>query len=321
MKYKTTATVALTSFAIFMALVVAGGICVGAGFTDYAKNSGAVDSIQDIIEYVEDYDVSFEVGDTERATADYVRELNSDVEKVVLSTGGCSVDVRNGSEFSVRFTGTVSAGKFTDTDQSSDKAISSADAVAYYDNSGIIEAGFNDGTLDIRVESAHSVQIMGFGANASLGHITVTFPDTYTGSFELDNCFAEVTFAGVDFDELTLDSCMGEINLYNCSVNMLNVTKLAGEVDAEGGNIAGVCFEDIAGEINVDTICNLTTDSIISNIAGEITIELPVGSQLNVTRDDVLGELRIDRAITGGDSAVTLEVSDVVGEVNVEIDD
>lgn len=321
MKYKTTATVALTSFAIFLALVVAGGICVAAGFPDYARNSGAVDSIQDIVEYVEDYNVNFEVGNTEKATANYARELNGDVEKVVLSTGGCSVDVRNGSEFSVSFSGNVTAGKFADTNQSGEKAISSADAVAYYDNSGIIEASFNDGVLDISVDSAHSVQIMGFGANTSLGHITVTFPNTYTGSFELGNCFAEVTFAGVDFDELTLDSCMGEVDIYNCSVNMLTVINLAGEANAEGCNIAGVCFDNVAGEINIETLCGLTADSTISDVAGEVSVELPRGSQLNVTRDDVLGEVRIDRAITGSTGAANLDISDVVGEVHVEIDD
>ncbi len=320
MRYRTTVTVALTSFAIFLALVVAGGICVASGFADYAKNSGVVDSVKDVLDYVSDFDFEFSAVDTDNASAEYVRELNSDVEKVILSTGGYSVDVRNGSEFSVVFTGKVTAGKFSDLDQSGENVVSSADTAAYYDNSGIINAGFSKGVLEISVDSVKTISVIGFNSDRSIGHVTVTFPDSYNGSFELDDSFAEVSFAGTDFDELTLDSCMGEISLYDCSANMLTITRLAGEVEVDDGNIAGIRFENIAGEININTLCELTADSIISDIAGEINVELPAGSQLNVTRNDVLGDVRIDRAIEDGAGAAALEIIDVVGEVHVEID-
>jgi len=315
MKYKTTVTVALTSFAIFMVLAVAGGICVAAGFSDYARNSGVIENAQDLIDYVEEFDINYtpaSAGETKTTSEEYTCELGREVKAIVIATGGCSVDVRSGSEFSVSFTGKTFIDKLTE-------AVSSADAG--YDHSGIINAGFNNGTLDITIESARTFNIVGFGANTSIGRLTVTVPSDYNGSLELKDSFAEIDLSGLDFNELVFTSCMGEIELRNCSANMLTISNLAGEASIEGGNIAGICFEKIAGEINLEPACELTADSIISDVAGEISIELPRGAQLNVTQDDVLGSVRIDRAITGGAGAANLTVSDVVGEVHVEIDD
>lgn len=345
MKYRTNITVALTSLAIFLALAVAGGICIAAGFADYAKNSGFIDSAKDIFEYVEDYSVDFSVSETEHAEADYVRQLGSEVERITVTTGGCSVDVRNGSEFSVIFSGKVNAGKFgnpgqndsnaaifaddvsaSDISSSSDVSsasdiISAADAADYFFNDGIINARFIDGVLEINVESEKNISIVYFGTADPLGHVTVTIPDFYTGSLELKDCFAELTVAGLDFDELALSSCMGEIEISNCSANQFTITNMAGETDAEDCRFAAVYFDDIAGEINVDSRCGLTSDSLISDIAGEVNIELPAGSQLNVTRDAVLGDVRIDRSITDGEGAATLEIISVMGEVSVDAND
>ncbi|MBE6760327.1 MAG: DUF4097 domain-containing protein [Ruminococcaceae bacterium] len=322
MKYKSTVTVALTSFAIFFALAVAGGICTAAGFSDYAKNSGVVDSVKDFFDYLKDFRFTASDEDTEKANADYVRKLGSDVEKISVSTSGCSVDVRNGSEFSVTFSGSVTAGKFDDLDQTGgNKAVSAADAAADYDNSGIINASFTDGVLNISVESSKTFSIVGFGGSSVPGHVTVTLPDTYTGSFELNDCFAEVSVSGLDLDELALNSCFGEVEVRSCGADMLTVTGLMGEVEVDGSRIAGVNFDSITGEISLDNLCAFTVDSTISDVMGEVTIDLPAGTQLDVDQNDVLGVVSIDRAITNGAGTASLTVTDVVGEVNVEIDD
>lgn len=323
MKIRGNVTGAVVSLAVFLAFAIAGGICLAAGFGELVANSDVINNVNDLVEYVDDFSLNVNVSDkTEKATAYYVRELSEDVEKVVIATEGCSVNVRSGSEFSVDFSGSVNQGKFAVLNESDEpNATESEFDAAYYDHSGIINASFEDGVLKISIDAALEISGININVNANIGHITVTIPNTYTGSLELRDSFAEIGVAGLDFNELTLINCLGETDIHGGSIQMLNITNMAGEVDVDDCRVSGVHFENIAGEIDVSSDAAFTADSIVSDIAGEVNIDLPRGSQLNVTKDDILGEVGIDRAIVGSDTAPALDISDVMGEVVVEIDD
>lgn len=319
MKIRGIVTGALISLAVFLAFAIAGGVCLAAGFGELVNNSGVIETADDLFEYIDNYvdDFSMDLNvtaDSEETTAYYGRTLSDEVESIVLETGGCRVDVFRGEEFAVEFTGSVEAGTFAEDTASGEDA--AADTAAYYASNGVIDAALNGSELKITVNSATTV----WGINASIGSVKVCIPESYTGSFELVNSFAEINVRGISFDELTFNSCMGEIDVTGCDVNILNIENLAGEFDAETCSIQGLNFKNIAGEINVDSLTALTADSEITNVAGEVSVELPRGTELNITREDILGQVDIDRAIVGGENAPYLEISDVAGEVSIELD-
>ena len=323
MKYRNNVTGAVISLAIFLAFAVAGGICLAVGFAELVANSDTINTVHDIVEYVDDFSFNVNIGDnTERATARYERELREEVKEIVIATGGSSVNVREGSMFSVDFSGSVGAGKYGNLAESdAPKAVESQSSEAYYDHSGIISASFEGGVLTVSVDSAINVQGVNFNWGADMPSMVVTVPASYTGSLEIKDSFAEITMGGMSFDGLTLSNCMGEIDIYNSSINLLTVSKLAGEINVEDSEVSAVDISNIAGEVDVHSVVPFTADSIISDIAGEVNIELPAGSALNVYQNGVLGQVSIDRDIAGDAAAPVMEIDDILGEVNIDIDD
>ncbi len=330
MKYRNTITVALVSLAIFFAFAVAGGICLGAGFGEYAKNSDMINNFSGFVEYVEEYADVFDDNDfsisAQRSEAHYVRELDAELTSIVIdaSGGAVTVDVGATEEFRVDFDGNVKSGSYDVFDEYTQPVVSGdvvVDYADYYAHSGIIEARLKGDTLHISFDSALGVSIkpgfVNIGGNNS--RISVTLPASYNGSLEIKNCVEDTVLRGCKLDSLTLESAAGEI-LANGNINMLVISNLAGEVDAEGA-IRGIDFSNIAGEISVNSTVALENDSVIENIAGEVEIDLPYGSTLNVERDNVLGIVDVDSSITGAADAAVLRVSDVLGEVIIEIFD
>lgn len=325
MKIKGNVTGALISLAVFLAFAIAGGICLAAGIGELAQNTGAIEKLENIAGYFGDFSdfegVDFGGIGTEEATAYYSCTLGEDVKTIDLKASGNGLKVVTGNEFSVDFSGMVKSGQFSELNEST-VLVSSSDVSGSdcYEHNGIIDVHLEGDVLTVKVNADNPVISFGNFENY-YGKIIVTIPESYTGSLELDGSVSEIDVIGVSLDNLAFNGGVGEVDIDDCSIQMLTVEKLVGEVDTQRSRIYGVELSDITGEVSINTMDAFTNDSTISDVLGEVSIDLPFGSQLNISRSDVLGEVRIDRSITGGDDAPYMEISDVLGEVTVEIDD
>ena len=316
MKFKGNLIGALISLAIFLGCAIAGGICLAAGIGDLAQDPEIISSVESVFENIGDFDLNVNLTtETENATAHYTRQLSDDIDTISIATSCCAVDIARGDEFAVDFTGVVADGSFAVTNESTTGEGDELNA-DYYFNDGIINATLSGGALKINVKASAKV----FGVSNSVGRITVTIPDSYTGSLELGDGVAEINVSGLSLNGLTLSNCLGETEITGCSIQMLTVTDLLGEVDTGNCSIYGVDFSNIMGEISVDTKDAFTGDSAIRDVMGEVSIDLPVGAQLNVHSSDILGQVSIDSRLTGEASAPALDISDIMGVVTVEID-
>ena len=207
MKYRNTLTVALVSLAIFFAFAVAGGICLGAGFGEYAKNSDMINNFSGFVEYVEEYADVFDDNDfsisAQRSEAHYVRELDAELTSIVIdaSGGAVTVDVGATEEFRVDFDGNVKSGSYDVFDEYTQPVVSGdvvVDYADYYAHSGIIEVRLKGDTLHISFDSALGVSIkpgfVNIGGNNS--RISVTLPASYNGSLEIKNCVEDTVLRG-----------------------------------------------------------------------------------------------------------------------------
>lgn len=337
MKFRGNVTAAVISLVIFLAFAVAGGVCLASGFTELVQNSDVINNFGDLVDYVDDFSFNIDLNgvnideDADRASAYYARTLSGDIDSIAIKSTGCAVEMRRGDEFSVSFTGLVPGGKYDDLSvESPDRlTVSSGDVsgsdvafdAAYYENSGIIEAHLNGGELTVEIDATIYVTGFNMSVNSNVGQAVITIPADYTGAVEVRDVFAEMKVSGLSLSELILKNCMGETEIRGCAIDMFTVSNMAGEVDVDNSSIGGVCFENIAGEINVNSDCALTVDSVIDSVAGEINIELPYGSKLDIDKSGVLGEVEIDRNIIGGTGDAVLEITGVMGEVTVEIND
>jgi len=332
MKFKGTLTVALTSLAFFLAFAVAGGICLATGFTEYASNSEFINNANDLFNYVEQYAGDFDadgIGSGIRTQASYERELSTDaVDTIVIDASGCAVDIKavSGNMLSVDFNGLAASGVNTVFDDYSTTA--DGETVfdsSYYAHEGVIKAELKGSELHISLATARIGSSIGgihFGINATtgIGDVRIALPASFTGNLEIKNSVDDIVIDGFNLENFSLTNCAGETDISRSTIGMLTVKNLAGEVDAKG-TILGVDFRNVAGEIKVDTAAVFDKDSIIEDIAGEIEIDLPYGSALNITKDDVLGMVDVNGIATGVASAPYLQISDVMGEVTVEIAD
>lgn len=329
MKFKGTITVALTSLAIFFAFAVAGGICLASGFREYAGNSELINDVGDLFHYVEQYADDFDtdgISSGARTQASYERELNMDaVDTIVFDASGCAVDFSavSGNMLSVNFDGLAASGANTVFDDNS----TSADGEivfdsGYYAHDGVIKAELKGRELHISLDTARvgaSIGGINFGINvgSGIGDVRIALPAAFAGNVEIRNSIDDIVISGVTLESLSLNNTAGEIDVAGSTIGLLAVSNLAGEVDAKG-NILGVDFRNVAGEIKVETFACFDRNSVIEDIAGEIEIDLPVGSALNVTRDDVLGMVDVKGIAAGTASAPCVAISDVMGEVTIE---
>ncbi len=342
MKFRGNVTAAVISLVVFLGFAVAGGVCLASGFTELVQNSDVINNFGDLVEFVDDFSFNIDLNgvnmdeDADRASAYYARTLSESIDSIAIKSTGCAVELREGDEFSVSFTGMVPGGKYDDLNASSagrlpvssgdvsGSDVSASDVAfdaAYYENSGIISARLSGSELTVDIDATVHLSGFNMSVNANVGQVVITVPVSYSGSVEVKDVFTEMKVSGLSLSELILENCMGETEIRACSIDMLTVSNMAGEVDVNNSSIGGVCFENIAGEINVDSDSAFTNDSVIDSVAGEINIELPYGSRLNVEKSGVLGEVDIDRRIDGDAGDVVLEISSVMGEVTVEIND
>ncbi len=332
MKFKGTLTAALTSLAIFFAFAVAGGICLATGFGEYASNSEFINNVNDLYNYVEQYVDDFDnnsIASGVRTQASYERVLSMDsVDTIVIDASGCAVDINAVSSdmVSVNFNGLAASGANTVFDDYSTTA--DGEIVfdsSYYAHDGVIKAELKGSELHISLATARiggSFAGINFGINSTsgIGDVKIALPVSFTGNLEIKNSVDDIVIDGFTLENFSLTNCAGETDISRSTIGMLAVKNLAGEVDANG-TILGVDFRNVAGEIKVETSVVFDKDSIIEDIAGEIEIDLPYGSALNITKDSVLGMVDVNGVATGVASAPYLQISDVMGEVTVEIAD
>lgn len=324
MKFKGTLTVALTSLAIFFALAVAGGICFAAGINEYAQNSDVIGNVGDLLSYVGQYtdDFNVNVGSGSRTSESYTRELDTAVvDTVVVDASGCSVSIVPASDgfINVDFSGLAAADAktaFGSSPAPSGEGI--AHDSAYYSSDGIIRTSLVGSELRIDVAAAGVTTFFGI-SNNGIGEIRISLPADFNGSLEINNSVDDMQFRGFVLENLILKNSAGEVNVDNCTIGMLTVKNLAGEVDASG-IITGVDFSNIAGEIVVETAKAFDRDCTISDIAGEVEIDLPYGTALRITRNSILGYVDIDDIAAGTDSDPLVAISGVMGEVAIGID-
>ncbi|WP_258083776.1 cell wall-active antibiotics response protein [Thermococcus thermotolerans] len=93
-----------------------------------------------------------------------------------------------------------------------------------------------------------------------------------------------------------------------------NVTKALIEDtvgDLKGAAPAEYRIDDVVG----DVVIHAGGDVTINNVVGDVRIHVPPDYTVSVSLDDVLG--RVEKAHSSGGRQITIEISDVVGDVSI----
>ena len=148
--------------------------------------------------------------------------------------------------------------------------------------------------------------------------LKVTLPASYKGEFITTDVAGEFTYRNLELANITVTNAAGEFTFVNCSADSLSVTNLTGEVNYDG-KVGSFEIANGLGDYELKLTAPLNAASNISSVVGDIEIELPSNAKVNVQKDDVLGEVDIDSAISDA-NGVVISVTDSLGDFSVKQD-
>lgn len=188
-----------------------------------------------------------------------------------------------------------------------------------------LEYSFENGKLVIKYKFSKilkCIQFEPFTNNISKSKITVTLPQSELENVSLKNGAGVMNVSDLSCEKLSLKSGLGECDLRNCTFSESLICKNGvGQINAKGCEIGRLELSNGVGESNFDD-CKLGGNTTIDNGIGEVNLTLDTfGYLYNIEQKSGIGQIKIsdnsDKSVTG-DAEFTMEISNGIGEVNVE---
>ena len=173
------------------------------------------------------------------------------------------------------------------------------------------------GETSLDVEFDYGVDIAGLTGFKG-GDITITLPRGYTGGISFNDSICEIVINGWMFDSFGLSNFTGDVNIENCIINYFDAKSLTGDIDIEG-SLGGFAIVNCLGDISIESDAAFVADCKFENCIGELSVDLPDGSGVNIIKDDYVGKVNIEG--NNGSKKVDITLTDGVGEVDIEIGD
>ncbi len=322
---------------IFFALLIPGAILTAKGA------SQAVHDAQDsgVFETVEGYFEQFahEIGDS----TFYGMDLdNADITQNVVIPQECSSIVLHDTCYNIKVNvGTGDAmilhyvGKYPA--YLSSRFDLDAQGVYYDDGTGAIPASGSDiaaggisgsdigdkpfdvdilgGKLEVTLDGMSHSAIKNIGKST----LFITLPRSYKGGFEIIDGVGEMDIEGVDLAAISLRNAVGELDIDDSRLGMLSIHDITGEIGCSGA-IDGIDISDAIGRVDIDLDMPLKNSTSITNVIGEVKLEVPRNSKIRLVAEDNAGKVKCDEAIRS-DSGVEVSVFDNIGEFRIKADD
>lgn len=171
-------------------------------------------------------------------------------------------------------------------------------------------------------EDGKSVTVAPIGScDLTRGDLTITLPADYSGSLNVVNNGYGVKLKDLTLNTLTIGGDIPGLRMNGCAVSELVLADLNSRDAEVRGKADSFTARNCSGDIDFDNFVSFTKDCTVVDCLGEMSIEVPRGSKMNVKQKNCTGEIEIDRRLNDASAKVTFSVEGFSGEFSLEYDD
>lgn len=306
---------------LFFVFLIPAGILIALGAVQANNDYDLNGTFQNIIGEVDDYNHIGSIGDGNHIqfSADYVPA--GDINGIVIENAAFELNIvrSDKDEFVIEHTGNYPVSLVNQYGIINGKVYS-------YVNGDVGDASpffftEDNGVLTFGLETGYNFDqfnISGFSKGVKCGTVTVYLPASYEGDFTINKSAGEITLVGLTLNSLNITSAAGEFDAKDCTVNSFNVAGIAGDLDFDG-KAGSLNLSGGMGDYDIELRAPLTEASTIKGTMGNVNIDMPSGTKLNISSSGNLGDVSIDGDLRA-DDGVPFSINGNLGDFTISAD-